>query len=297
MKLHERINCILLGTLWCLAIVLALDFWLNTVYNFNIFSNTHWTYVANAQATNQQIATGFYIAITIAITSGILGLYMLFRPRFRKIIIKKPEPEKNITAPIPTIPETQPTQQNTTEKTPTIQRPPHLHIQINSQNNLPNRQTKTHNTTTTTQQKTQTPEPRYTHEIRDIFEKNGYTVLSQTNIANTQLSVIALGTDETLWLGTCDISHEQMTDVMLALQSTFQETLEDIDIDINAFIINPIDNNKVDAILDIETLDDLATIIDETPNIPESDADIESDSMNAFRGYIETVITYLGKKQ
>ena len=294
MKLHERINCILLGTLWTLAIVLVLDFWLNTAYNFNIFSNAHWQYVADMQASNQPIATGFYVSVVLAVFACIFGLYVLLRPRFRKIIF---------TAPNAPIPPTQPTvpEQKTIEKPeptkiitnqPQMQRPPRLHIQ-------------THNITppkTATPNKTEKPakktpiEPRYVHEIREIFERNGYRVLTPKTLSGTPLSLIALGTNETLWLGACDISHEQMVDVILSFKAVFQETLEDIEIDINGFIINPTDNDTIEAILDFKSIDELSNTVDNNPNAPESDADKESGNMNAFAGYIDTVLTYLGNK-
>ncbi len=295
MKLHERINYILLGTLWCMAMVLGLDFWLNTVYNFNMFSSAHWAYIATAQAAGQQIATGFYIAITFAIVLGIFGLYMLFRPRFRKIILPKPEP-----APLPAHdinPSTDnivtPTEQAPVEKMPTIERPPHLHIQMKNSPRVMPQQTNT--TQNTLPQKTEPQKPRYMHEIREIFEKNNYIVLGPKKISNTDISLIALGADETLWLGACDISHEQMADVILAFQSVFSETLQDIEIDINAFIINPTDNDTVESILDFASLDELSNTINDNPN-SEPDNDEDSDNMDAFRGYIETVITYLGNK-
>ena len=142
MKLHDRINYILLGILWTLALVLVLDFWLNTAYNFNMFSSAHWQYVAMIQASNQQIATGFYIAIALAIVSCILGLYIIFRPRFRKIVFKPAQTTESIEQPKQTIqttyaPSTQTQQTIQPEQrtiTPTIQRPPHLHIQ-NKQTN------------------------------------------------------------------------------------------------------------------------------------------------------------------
>ena len=69
-----------------------------------------------------------------------------------------------------------------------------------------------------------------------------------------------------------------------------------IDIDINAFIIKPTDDTPSDAILDLASIDELSTIIEENPNAEESEADKESGNMDAFAGYIETVLTYLGNK-
>lgn len=302
MKLHERINCILLGTLWTLAIVLVLDFWLNTAYNFNMFSNAHWQFVANIQASHQPIASGFYIAIIIAICACIIGLYVLLRPRFRKIILTSPQP---VVAPTPqqaitptnTSAESGDTQQSTSTPIvapqPKLQRPPHLHIQMHNTITSPKPvQAQPMPSITKNTQK----EPRYTHEFREIFTKNGYRVLTPKTISGIPLSLIALGTNETLWIGACDISHEQMVNVILDFKAVFKETLEDIEIDINGFIINPSDNDTVESVLDFDSVPELSDAIDENPNEPESDADKESGNMDAFAGYIETVLTYLGNK-
>ena len=299
MKLHERINCILLGTLWTLAIVLVLHFWLNTAYNFNMFSGAHWQYVADMQASHQPISNGFYIAIVIAVCACVIGLYVLLRPRFRKIVLNVP-PRPTPPPPQPTVAQTPVQEQNTpikaepTPAKPQMQRPPHLHIQMHNIT-PPRPATATQNTNSTPAKKAPV-EPRYTHEMREIFEKNGYRVLSPKTLSGTPLSLIALGTNETLWLGAYEISHEQMVDVILSFKAVFKETLEDIEIDINGFIIKPTDNDTVEAILDFESIEELSNAVDENPNDPESEADKESGNMNAFAGYIDTVLTYLGNK-
>lgn len=87
-----------------------------------------------------------------------------------------------------------------------------------------------------------------------------------------------------------------MVNVILDFKAVFKETLEDIEIDINGFIINPSDNDTVESVLDFDSVPELSDAIDENPNEPESDADKESGNMDAFAGYIETVLTYLGNK-
>ncbi len=291
MKLSERINCILLCTLWILSIVLILDFWLNTAYNFNMFSDAHWQHVASLQAANKPIKTGFYIAIALAISGGIFGLYVLLRSRSKKINTEKQLDIDSVQ--VPNIPEPQPVAQPILPVTqPTIQRPPHLHIQASRSITPP----KPVQTTTQVSKTDKSVKPQYMDEIKKIFEDNQYRTLNPKTIANVPLSLIALGTNETLWLGGCNISHEQMADVMLAFQSIFKETLEGIDIDINSFIINPSDDDFVDSIIDCKSIDELSEIINKNPNKPESEADKESGNMEAFAGYIETVITYLGNK-
>ena len=308
MKLHEKINSMLLGILWSLAIILGLDFCLNTIYNFNIFSDAHWQYIAEIQASHTQIATGFYISITVAIVLWVSGLYIIFRPRFRKIKLIQHAPETHETqkieikneSPTPVLPpviteqQTETTQQlpePTTSSAPKFVRPPHLHIQ-SAAFTAPKQ-----NTQKKEQKKSEPQKQLYTHEIREIFENANYRVITPKPIKKTPISLIALGENETLWIGAVNISHEQMADVMLELKSVFDETLQDIEIDINAFIINPSDNDAVDAILDFDSLKSLSDTISENLNTPESDNnDNDGNSMDAFAGYIETVLTYLGNK-
>lgn len=302
MKLHEKINSMLLGILWSLAIILGLDFCLNTIYNFNIFSDAHWQYIAEIQASQAQIATGFYISITVAIVLWISGLYIIFRPRFRKIKLSHHATETHNTpnneikneSPTPVIQPVITEQKNEVppqSTAPRFVRPPHLHIQSAAftapKQNMQKKEP----------QKTEQQKPLYTHEIREIFENADYRVINPKPIKKTPISLIALGANETLWIGAVNISHEQMADVMLELKSVFDETLQDIEIDINAFIINPSDNDVVDAILDFDSLKSLSDTISENPNTPESDNnDDDGNSMDAFAGYIETVLTYLGNK-
>lgn len=300
MKLHEKINSMLLGTLWSLAMLLALDFCLNTLYNFNMFSDAHWQYIAEIQASQAQIATGFYISITITIVLWILGLYIIFRPRFRKIKLSATEthntPNNEIKneSPAPVLPPVITEQKNEVppqSTAPRFVRPPHLHIQSAAFT------AQKQNTQKKELQKTEQQKSLYTHEIREIFENANYRVINPKPIKKTPISLIALGANETLWIGAVNISHEQMADVMLELKSVFDETLQDIEIDINAFIINPSDNDAVDAILDFDSLKSLSDTISENPNTPESDNnDDDGNSMDAFAGYIETVLTYLGNK-
>lgn len=298
MKLHERINYVLIGILWSLTILLVLDFWLNTVYNFNMFSNTHWRYVAELQAANQSIAPGFYLAITIAIIGEIIGLYIMFRPKFRKIVFSTQKTQPTITTGIPTnnnishlVSESQPdTHAPQSQNNIIMQLPPRLHIQpgLNQQKHSQQIQTK--------QTKATLQKPMYTHEMREIFENNGYRVLSPKNIAHVPISLIALGTNETLWIGAHSISHEKMADAMLALKSVFQETLDGIEIDLNGFILEPTDTDKANGILDFDSIDALSDTIEKVPNETNTNLNPDIDSMDAFVGYIETVLTYLGNK-
>ncbi len=306
MKLYDRLNFLLLGTLWILAIVLILNFWLNTAYRFNMFSAAHWKYISNIQAQNLPVSSGFYIAFIVSITMGILGLYLLFRPKFRKIklpisqktVTQQTTPQQPIIKPEQTVQQPAPLEQkNDIQPTntqissnPIMARPPRLHIQM-PQKTVNRPVTATQNTPQQT--KRQEPVARYTHEIREIFEKNKFMVLTPKPINRIPLSLIAIGANETLWIGATDISHEQMSDIILTLKNVFNETLEDIEIDLNAFIINPTDTDFVDAILDLKDIQELESAIQNIPNEPESD---ENDSMDAFAGYIETVLTYLGNK-
>ena len=80
-----RLDNILLCTLWVLAVTLGTSFWFNTVFGFNVFSASHWEYAASLQATNAPVKVSFYVSIAITIFIAIFGIYLILRPRIRKI--------------------------------------------------------------------------------------------------------------------------------------------------------------------------------------------------------------------
>ena len=69
--------------------------------------------------------------------------------------------------------------------------------------------------------------------------------------------------------------------------------MDDIEININAFIIDATDTQSDDSIIYFKTVDDLRTYINEHQNVPPDEDEIEN--FDAYSGYIGTVIDYIGK--
>lgn len=115
---------VLLGT----SVLLGLAFWLNIKFNFNLFSAHHWNELAKLQVSHTPINIVFYISMGVALFILIFGLYMIFRPRFRKITItNNVNTVESIT---PIIPE-KTTEPQVSRPATFLQQPPKLHLPKN----------------------------------------------------------------------------------------------------------------------------------------------------------------------
>ncbi len=99
-KMKKHIETILSSVLLGTSVLLGLSFWLNIKFGFNLFYAAHWDELAKLQASHIKIDTGFYISIGVAIFIFIFGLYLIFRPRLRKIFTNKPNENTNVSQPI-----------------------------------------------------------------------------------------------------------------------------------------------------------------------------------------------------
>ena len=297
--MKDKINKILIGLLWLLATSLAATFWFNTQYGFNFFSLQHWQYLAYMQASGQPIKASFYISLALVILVSVFGLYILLQPLRRRIVL--PIIDRSTPSPMPT--PAQPTSNQPTQSIimhepetvsvptpardepntePTLARPPRLNIQP-PRNNLP----------TVPLQSTTRSEPKQDDgEIRNIFESAGYVVKGAPRIKNVQTSVIAIGGGEVLWLGATNVSDSDMQSAIKTLNGVFTDTLEDIEINIKAFIIGNTENGDND-IMHFANVNELRSYIAEHPNPPLDDD--ESENFDAYSAYIGTVIDYIRK--
>ena len=307
--MRDKLNNILLGLLWMLAVTLGACFWFNTRFGFNIFSSAHWQYLAYMQAANASVSPMFYISLALIIIVAIVGLYFFIRPRFRRIRFARPgnatgqkkstrpEPEKTQIAPARATDNTAYTvdimrgETQTAPATPrpayTAPRPPRLNLDAGGGFNA------TASTTPTTPTPAETQTREYP-EIREIFENAGYTVKKTPTIEGLRPAVIAIGTDEQMWIGAVDVENKRLRAVMDRFASVFADTLDGIEIDIHGFIVAP--NNAIagDGILTFENVDGLRRYIAAHPNTaPQSDG--ERESFDAYSEYIDTVLNYIGK--
>lgn len=311
--MRNRLDNILLGTLWLLAATLGTSFWLNTKFGFNIFSAPHWQYLAYLQASKTPVAASFYISLGVAIFITIFGLYFLIQPKFRKIVLpiikvkkvnEKPQSRVDIKPETPstqsdaseiiTMPkhEQQPVQQ--IQPTPVAApqnnplRPPHLNLPTtNSYSAAPVTQPATATNTSSGNDADNTA-------LREIFSQNGYIVKTNPYINRWRPNLLAIGTNEVLWIGAVGATTTQVRAAIDKLNQIFSDTLDDVYISINGFSINAPDaqTTEFQDILLFNTINDLDAYMTQHPNSKPTAE--EQENFDAYSEYIDTVIGYIG---
>lgn len=322
--MKDKIENILLGLLWLLVATLGTTFWFNTKFGFDIFSGTHWKYLATHQATHQNINAAFYPSMVLSVFITLFVLYLLVRPRFRKIklpVVHKsensestkpvytpesvalPEPKSAldiVSAPqSDTTPAPQPVPFNMT-------RPPRLAINPMASYG-PAPQTPTSQPTPTVAQPVQQPspapvaQPAQTNlpaenpDLIKIFTDMGYEIKKSPRIGGTQFQLLAIGQNEVLWLGGVGISTMEMNRAAEQMANLFLDTLDGIEIDIRTFTVYAPDTGAPTNpnVLTFDSFSALREYVSEHPNPPLADTDAEN--FAAYSEYISTVIEYLGK--
>ena len=305
--MKNRMNNILVGLLWLLLVTLAASFWFNIRYGFNIFVAQHWQYLAYMQASNRPVATSFYVSIVVVLIIGVLGLYTLLQPRRRRITMpvmdtKKPDtPIQPVVqpmvqpAPVAEQPIAQdepvvPAPQAVTPTQSGLVRPPRLNIPVATITRTPTPHVPL---SSTTPRAKIDPETEYA-DIHEIFTSAGFVYKGSPRIKNMQSSIIAIGADEVLWLGATGVKTSDMKVAIDTMRGVFMDTLEDIEININAFIIGAPDasENSEPSILQFATVDELRTYIMAHPNTLSDD---DAENFDAYSAYIGTVVDYIGK--
>ncbi len=291
--MRDKLDNFLLSTLWLVASSLAACFWFNIRFGFNIFSSQHWQHLAYMQAAQKPVAPSFYISMVITVIIIISGLYLLIRPRFRKFKL----PTRQISHPTPAQPpqQTPTTQKSDTPPTPVEQptpgpilsRPPRLHIAVTPTLHSPTPQT--------AQPTTQSQPDNDWPEIREIFESAGYTIKQNPRIGGLQTTLFAIGTNETLWVGAVGVPTTALQSAIDTLNQIFSDTLDDIYIHVNGFVIAAPDATTPGApeILTFDTPSALRQYMNEHKNPPLGEDD--NGNFDAFSAYISTVIDYVGK--
>ena len=309
--MRERLDNFLLGTLWVLACMLGSCFWFKTIYGFNILSGAHWRYLGQMQATQTTIKPTFYISLIVIASVLIYGLYLIIRPRFKHIRLPKihkptapASQQKTVAQPVATTNQQQPVAQqpNTPTATPVPQaptnglvRPPRLNIPMSNHVQTTAPFTAPITAPVSAPQATTTTQPTESPEMREIFENAGYIVKKAPQISGLQLSLFAVGSNENIWIGATGIETETMANIIDTINQVFLDTLDDVEIGINGFVISAQDadtpTNK--NIFTFDSIETLRQYINEHPNPPVRDEDAEN--FEAFSDYITTVIDYIGK--
>ncbi|MBD5400374.1 hypothetical protein HDR61_01335 [bacterium] len=300
--MSKQIERIFICLLWLLATSLGACFWLNTFFGFNIFSTQHWQYLAYLQASQTPVRGGFYISIIILALITVIGLYVLMRPTDALRRLRRGRRSQNAPAQTTTTQTmTQPAQQIETAvpqpvpdiqptATPNVNRPPRP---INAL-----RGAQTPGTTTNAAPAPSVmpnAAPNNFEEIKSIFTDAGYLVKRSPQIGNFKPALFAIGTNEQLWMGGIGISQKPIMDAAERMAGIFSDTLDDIEISINTFVIAPTEPIANPDILTFDTVNQLREYIDENKNIPPTDTDGGQENFDAYSEYIDTVITYMDK--
>ncbi len=296
--MNRKIDNILIGILWLLGITMASCFWFNTRFGFNLFSNAHWQYLATQQATRAPISFWFYFSFIVATFIALFGLYILIRPRKRNIKLLKHVQTQSVLV-SPSVPsQSQPTPLETvtpsdTTNQPPLSRPPRLNIGP-SNTFAPAQQTPVSTNTNVTNTHSQTPPTTDYSQLREIFSSAGYVIKKEPYINGKRMAVLAIGTGEVLYIGATDISTVDMQSCANKLAQIFSDTLDGVDIYINAFVINATDiATPVPDILTFDSINSLKQYMQEHRNPPLPDND--DGNFEAYSDYISTVIEYIGK--
>ena len=283
--LGQILESILLGT----SVLLGLSFWLNVKIGFNIFYAPHWNELAKLQAShtpiNKPLFT-FYISLGIAIFLFIFGLYLIFRPRLRNI--------RKTNNAVSTHQSVQYTAKNTEQEQIPL---PHSAIQLQQppKLNLPKSTVAAamqKHIFQQSQQKTETKQPLvYDSELSEIFDNAGYMVKPNLTITGFTTNLFAIGANEQVWFGAVDCDMEKFETAVNRLKSIFTETLDDVQINVSAFVLDTRHlyepNNEI---LVFHSMDELKEFVSNNPN-PDI-IDSERENFDAYSDYIDTIIQY-----
>lgn len=308
--MRNKIEHLLLRLLWVLIVTLGTIFWFNSQYGFNILSASHWEHLSYLQASQTPIKSGFYISLSVVMVIVIVGLYLLMRPHFIRLhmyrkkkkslppvskialSVSQPRHSDNIISVQSPITQIQPEQKvQHTSPGPSGIRPPRLNTGIEMTRPVlmpqPVMQPAPQPSATAMQQ--------IDSQLRQIFNDAGYITKVPPRISGVQTSLLAIGSDETLWMGGAFIATNYLARAVDNLSQVFSDTLDDIDININTFIIGAPDAaaNTTNALM-FANIDELRNYINAHPNSTPSDQDA-AENMNAYSEYIDTVLTYIGK--
>ena len=286
--MKNKLEHILLSILLGLSVLLGLSFWVNTIYNFNIFSNAHWAEFARLQAAQTPISTGFYVSFAVAIFIFLIGLYFIYRTTLRRITKPNAIP---ISEQKTQIVEQQPhiVEQSHVEK-PVVfdNRPPQLNLPTNMAQIAAQ---KYNQPKTAPRMDTPTKNP-YNSIISEIFSNAGYVVKPNPSLSGFTPNLFAIGNNEVVWVGGIDCDMEKMMMGLQKLDSVFKETLEDIPINISAFMLDTLnkypDNNNM---MIFKSVDELKEFIAEHPADPITET--EKESFDSYSEYIDTIIQYI----
>ena len=286
--MNKNFEKIFLGLLWLMMVTLAITFWMSIKYGFNILSGAHWAYLSSLQANRAQIKPGFYTSMIVALTVALGGLYMLVRPRFRKINFKKTKQEESANN----------TQIDQTSKSDTVIRPlSPLAGQIKKDAPKQEYSTAQNGGLPTSVGVTQPAKNPLGTEISSIFDAAGYIMKPCKKIGKLESPVVALGYNETLWIASSNVTPGDVMNAIGDIMTIFEDTLGDSanDLTLRGCIVSPSDaeNPNPETIMTFENIDKFKEFIENNKNTlpPEHDAEL----FEAISTYVSTVMNHIGK--
>ena len=279
----------MLGLLWLMTVALAITFWMNIRYGFNIMSAAHWEYLSTLQASRASIKPEFYLSIIGAIFVGIAGMYLLVRPRFRKIVLTPPAPTQ-AQIPSATVVPARP-------KAPTGMRAISVRPQIQKPSNMvPAIAPRPKPLATPPAVQNKEPENPLGEKIKSVFESAGYVMKPCKKLGRLVNPVVALGYDNMVWIGISNNSTENMQDAIQTLVTIFDDTLGDManDMSLHGCIIKPTEsgNNNPDLISTFASIEEFSEFMKKYQN--KKPDDFDNELFDAVSTYVTTVTGYTG---
>lgn len=303
----------LLGILWLLSITLITTLWMNTNYGFDMLSAAHWEYLGTLQANRSEIKPDFYISLIAALFIALIGLYLIVRPRTKRIKdTTSTMPQKSNIVIVPQQPVIQPTPapekpkvEYKTEQTFTPRPAPAISLTTRPMSPMglrppTQRPTATIPTPPLQPKPMATPQPvqnTNSPEIRTALESGEYIIKKCDRIGKLQNPIVAIAYDQSMWIIATKASPNTMVDAIQTLVTIFDDTLGETanDIKLRGFIIEPTEpvQRSDDLIITFDNTADFVKYVSEHKNIKPDDYDAEL--FEAFSTYIGTVTGYIGK--
>ena len=131
-------------------------------------------------------------------------------------------------------------------------------------------------------------------EIYDTFTDNGYEICDLIRIDGKHPAVVAMGTDETLFIGTTNIDEEILKNTMKRIELCFADTLEGLKINTRILCVSGRKTPTNDNIIHFTSVDSLRNYMEQHKNVrPKTKQDWET--FDAYSEYIRLAIEYLFK--
>ena len=290
--MRNKFEHFLLSFLLGIAILLGLSFWLNIIYGFNLFSKEHWNELARLQAEQIPVSTGFYVSIVIAVFIFVFGILLLYIIPTIKRTQKKSS--NNFLSTMPMVPGHK--EEKKEDNTVIERQMPKLNLSQPPKLNLPsNMASVLQQRNEINQRKTKESVPDYNTILSQIFKAKGFTVKPNPVISKFSPNLFAIAPNEIIWIGAVDTDIDKLQSAINRLEKIFTETLEDIKININAFLVDTKNTQPVsDSIFVFKSLEELKTFVTELPPAwPNDMSNADQENFDAYSEYIDTVLTLL----